>query len=173
MKISFDVDGAEDAEAAAAMCLAIVDAIRLYENPELLREMLDEVEAHAHPPVKHPRLPKRAFEKEAQAKKTEAPSVEQVEKPKVPVIVEGISQTVLAVEEARTEMMANAAAPKEKRGRKPKAANGPDGEAAREELRKVAKGKGVAWVRDMLGEHGASRLSELSDEQVHDVLAAA
>ena len=44
MKFTFEIDDADDAANAVAMCRAICDAIALYEDPGKLREKLDQAE---------------------------------------------------------------------------------------------------------------------------------
>src|SRR5690349_20118288 len=45
-------------------------------------------------------------------------------------------------------------------------------EEARDQLRTLAKERGVVWMRELLAAHGASRLGDLTDEQVVRALAS-
>jgi hypothetical protein len=55
----------------------------------------------------------------------------------------------------------------------PVPATAPDDEAAREELRQVARTKGVVWLREILANYQAARLGDLTLEQVQETLRAA
>jgi hypothetical protein len=48
-----------------------------------------------------------------------------------------------------------------------------DNDAAREELRQVARAKGVTWLREILTGYQAARLGDLTLAQVQEVLRAA
>jgi hypothetical protein len=142
VKVTFEIDDGDDAANAVAMCRAIYDAIALHEAPGKLRERLDQAEKA-----------RGSFEESTAV-------AEPVKDPTAPV--------------------------KETRGRKKKPVISnphdagttdihgnytPEPEAARDQLRIVAKERGVVWMRELLATHGASRLGDLTDSQVANALA--
>jgi hypothetical protein len=147
MKIMFDIDSTDDAANAAAMCIAIIDALELYGNPERLREKLDEREKvkAAHGSGGNSQLPPEepvaTPVKEARGRKKKT--------------------TISNPHDAGTTNVDGNYTP----------AAGRDTEEARDQLRVLAKKNGVVWMRELLATHGAERLGDLTDSQVAHALA--
>ena len=145
MKVTFDIDNADDAANAAAMCLALGDAFDLYEDPEKLREKLDEAEKVKVVTDKPVEEPAAAPVKETRGRRK-----------KQPIVISNPHDA------GTTDIHGNYT---------PAPPAGFNAEAARDELRDLAKKNGVVWMRDLLATHGAERLGDLTDSQVAHVVA--
>jgi hypothetical protein len=87
--------------------------------------------------------------------------------------VSGLDIMVAAAEKLAGKPATPAAEPAKRETRGRKKAGAVNGTAARGEIRKIAKERGVAWVRDFLASHGVERRSDLSEQQIADAVANA